>query len=97
MKVPPKRKGNFLSVRVLLAILDTLNESPSEKEGKCGGTITVPPPQSEPLNESPSEKEGKYWRLDSEESEMGTLNESPSEKEGKCRSSGPPVKSPLPQ
>ena len=38
--------------------LPTLNESPSEKEGKCpsgkSGARRLPP-----LNESPSEKEGK--------------------------------------
>ena len=36
-----------------------LNESPSEKEGKCrGNTKSSKAPLA--LNESPSEKEGKY-------------------------------------
>ena len=34
MKVPPKRKGNdFLDMRIFF-LLVSLNESPSEKEGK---------------------------------------------------------------
>ena len=37
---------------------DALNESPSEKEGKCGSIFSmVARPVA--LNESPSEKEGK--------------------------------------
>ena len=36
MKVPPKRKGNTLSAQLAPAILEALNESPSEKEGKFG-------------------------------------------------------------
>ena len=35
-----------------------LNESPSEKEGKCA-RVTTYTPSFVPLNESPSEKEGK--------------------------------------
>ena len=62
-----------------------LNESPSEKEGKCGGVL----PQSyarKSLNESPSEKEGKcLGNLGGLLLDSG-LNESPSEKEGKSRS-----------
>ena len=34
MKVPPKRKGNVKVLRSLVAALERLNESPSEKEGK---------------------------------------------------------------
>ena len=58
MKAPPKRKGNLRwLVRACSANL-TLNESPSEKEGKSekcrlGRAIL------DTLNESPSEKEGK--------------------------------------
>ena len=37
----------------------TLNESPSEKEGKSVST-TAPTSQMHSLNESPSEKEGKF-------------------------------------
>ena len=57
MKVPPKRKGNAAIERPLIGIT-SLNESPSEKEGKSSGfgkTTTI----LETLNESPSEKEGK--------------------------------------
>ena len=59
MKVPPKRKGNFVQVIVYLLSGD-LNESPSEKEGKFGEQVMS---QLMPanLNESPSEKEGKCW------------------------------------
>ena len=34
MKVPPKRKGNVACRQVLGGGVHTLNESPSEKEGK---------------------------------------------------------------
>ena len=58
MKVPPKRKGNavFLSSANKHA---ALNESPSEKEGKCvpAGAAAS---EAHALNESPSEKEGKF-------------------------------------
>ena len=61
MKVPPKRKGNSLLVIVSPWTLLSLNESPSEKEGKlsCGG---LPMGSCGSLNESPSEKEGKSCR-----------------------------------
>ena len=58
MKVPPKRKGNFTPIPTKPTIGQPLNESPSEKEGKCA----LHPLHSEghiSLNESPSEKEGK--------------------------------------
>ncbi len=40
-------------------VKQSLNESPSEKEGKCvaGGGVRIA--RLVPLNESPSEKEGK--------------------------------------
>ena len=34
MKVPPKRKGNGIMLLVVIVQWCTLNESPSEKEGK---------------------------------------------------------------
>ena len=34
MKVPPKRKGNFENLAKMLVDIWSLNESPSEKEGK---------------------------------------------------------------
>ena len=57
MKVPPKRKGNA-SLTLDSLKNTTLNESPSEKEGKSGfgKTTTI---FEVTLNESPSEKEGK--------------------------------------
>ena len=57
MKVPPKRKGNH---HVNLESVDggTLNESPSEKEGKLSRRVISGFPNLS-LNESPSEKEGK--------------------------------------
>ena len=38
MKVPPKRKGNFLKEYIAFGPIAGLNESPSEKEGKSTGT-----------------------------------------------------------
>ena len=35
MKAPPKRKGNYRSKTITLDFVPCLNESPSEKEGKC--------------------------------------------------------------
>ena len=58
MKVPPKRKGNAVVLWVVWGILLTLNESPSEKEGKLERRLSDPEPYIS-LNESPSEKEGK--------------------------------------
>ena len=41
MKVPPKRKGN-VSVRMEApTAAETLNESPSEKEGKWGAAMAL--------------------------------------------------------
>ena len=58
MKVPPKRKGNSVGMNLRLSCTVTLNESPSEKEGKCC-TVHSLFGIDKPLNESPSEKEGK--------------------------------------
>ena len=88
MKVPPKRKGNANSTAQPSLKRQTLNESPSEKEGKFIGQH----PQRRArvaLNESPSEKEGKSSDMPPLPQSNASLNESPSEKEGKClRSSG---------
>ena len=62
----------------------SLNESPSEKEGKSWAHPHVAE-QLGALNESPSEKEGKLIAYNAEV-DAKPLNESPSEKEGKCRS-----------
>ena len=60
----------------------SLNESPSEKEGKY---LTQPYRVlgTHRLNESPSEKEGKLMRVRFARFYRDGLNESPSEKEGK--------------
>ena len=58
MKVPPKRKGNLDSYP-LDEHQKSLNESPSEKEGKFHPTKNVVGRRLG-LNESPSEKEGKW-------------------------------------
>ena len=60
MKVPPKRKGNFLLLGRLQLFKPPLNESPSEKEGKCGAEAAAKARPGNSLNESPSEKEGKF-------------------------------------
>ena len=62
MKVPPKRKGNFGRCRVQAPDRRSLNESPSEKEGKSIEQLEEAV-EILPLNESPSEKEGK-WRFE---------------------------------
>ena len=58
MKVPPKRKGNPGDLKPDY-VDETLNESPSEKEGKCK-TALRELSLIVALNESPSEKEGKF-------------------------------------
>ena len=60
----------------------SLNESPSEKEGKYGFLDRVSASTSA-LNESPSEKEGKCKSFVLSARLLWPLNESPSEKEGK--------------
>ena len=59
MKALPKRKGNSLRRLFSQSISSPLNESPSEKEGKCQPTGPAAC-HERPLNESPSEKEGKF-------------------------------------
>ena len=86
MKALPKRKGND-ALDTLSATEAGLNESPSEKEGKCGFPRR-PPPRPACLNESPSEKEGKCNISPPKLSQNACLNESPSEKEGKSSDPG---------
>ena len=59
MKVPPKRKGNTATPTSLTLRTSPLNESPSEKEGKCHSRQALGRGLCA-LNESPSEKEGKF-------------------------------------
>ena len=84
MKVPPKRKGNESLLRLGNESSNSLNESPSEKEGKCAFKGSVGR-NLIPLNESPSEKEGKSGTAKTHACKHGALNESPSEKEGKSQ------------
>ena len=42
MKVPPKRKGNERSFYTIYRVSVALNESPSEKEGKCVVMVGTP-------------------------------------------------------
>ena len=84
MKALPKRKGNARLSRRTAAVSASLNESPSEKEGKCPLVAVETLARALCLNESPSEKEGKWGRKNSVRPSAAGLNESPSEKEGKC-------------
>ena len=59
MKAPPKRKGNEAGIDVNRSGKNSLNESPSEKEGKSNCSWKAKK-QDVSLNESPSEKEGKF-------------------------------------
>ena len=61
----------------------SLNESPSEKEGKCWVWVEEWLGERWSLNESPSEKEGKSVAGYRCRRCVACLNESPSEKEGK--------------
>ena len=58
MKALPKRKGNSVVGRSVTQATGSLNESPSQKEGKCGLFAGVGIFNAG-LNESPSQKEGK--------------------------------------
>ena len=58
MKVPPKRKGNLNVSIGTVNLSDSLNESPSQKEGKSLSVASVLI-YGISLNESPSQKEGK--------------------------------------
>ena len=82
MKAPPKRKGNLRwLVRACSANL-TLNESPSEKEGK----FEVVGGESErvcPSMKVPPKRKGNNWAKKCTAEQIRALNESPSEKEGK--------------
>ena len=66
-----------------LDVWGSLNESPSEKEGKSAVAACLNVSRLGPLNESPSEKEGKSDKMHAYAAAASALNESPSEKEGK--------------
>ena len=82
MKVPPKRKGNF-AVPSAYWYAVCLNESPSEKEGKCftSGRVTV---RLHASMKVPPKRKGNLKTINAlEKINKRRLNESPSEKEGK--------------
>ena len=56
MKVPPKRKGNFAIRKRLSFCRETLNESPSEKEGKSRTGWVASPPVGPSMKVPPKRK-----------------------------------------
>ena len=60
MKALPKRKGNTHPKTTSSHLTTSLNESPSEKEGKSPHSEATRAVLISSLNESPSEKEGKF-------------------------------------
>ena len=89
MKVPPKRKGNEEDFQLLRIQRISLNESPSEKEGKF-----FPPLSSSRLIRAsmkvPPKRKGNGEQLRVPAHKATRLNESPSEKEGKSFVIKPP-------
>ena len=60
MKVPPKRKGNSLSTVSRTKSLLTLNESPSEKEGKFQSYKRESQAQALPSMKVPPKRKGNW-------------------------------------
>ena len=84
MKVPPKRKGNSAPRPIRLFVLSRLNESPSEKEGKCNDRQTQAVVIGDASMKVPPKRKGNRYLPRVQARIMAGLNESPSEKEGKC-------------
>ena len=82
MKVPPKRKGNVINVQLLIFIKISLNESPSEKEGKCDVSPRTSPRDAS-MKAPPKRKGNNRLTALEIKNAQSRLNESPSEKEGK--------------
>ena len=82
MKVPPKRKGNWYYSTLAGFEYETLNESPSEKEGKCSFLLRVAGGRP-PSMKVPPKRKGNTMICHRGGDKRATLNESPSEKEGK--------------
>ena len=82
MKVPPKRKGNLVVDDRRYDLPETLNESPSEKEGKSHRRIQHRRKQ-QPSMKVPPKRKGNSDCFGCAAPRLATLNESPSEKEGK--------------
>ena len=83
MKVPPKRKGNLVVDDRRYDLPETLNESPSEKEGKSHRRIQHRRKQQPSMKVPPKRKGNLEPGRVEQRGQRGTLNESPSEKEGK--------------
>ena len=81
MKVPPKRKGNSCHPRAYATTPSSLNESPSEKEGKSGWVVVVFA-ANHPSMKVPPKRKGNVLTVHAP-MVNNALNESPSEKEGK--------------
>ena len=86
MKVPPKRKGN--QVRVTgTRIIVPLNESPSEKEGKCAGWRHGVPPCRYPSMKVPPKRKGNDSAVAFMRSLMGPSMKVPPKRKGNTHSS----------
>ena len=83
MKVPPKRKGNPIQIRANRFRNVSLNESPSEKEGKCVGHPSTGGVYAFPSMKVPPKRKGNKQEYGTAKLVPAPLNESPSEKEGK--------------
>ena len=83
MKAPPKRKGNNHRHPRRNPRTPRLNESPSEKEGKCQSSQVRRPHRVNASMKAPPKRKGNAIRGTREAVHGEGLNESPSEKEGK--------------
>ena len=87
MKVPPKRKGNLAS-HYARSQNTSLNESPSEKEGKLSPSTGWTCSGTRPSMKVPPKRKGNPIGGALGLGVFAALNESPSEKEGKFRLQG---------
>ena len=61
MKVPPKRKGNAGKLVHSLHLFSSLNESPSEKEGKCSVLLLIQAHIACPSMKVPPKRKGNSY------------------------------------
>ena len=92
MKVPPKRKGNLSILNLVAYSPAALNESPSEKEGKCAMFRILVSARTCPSMKVPPKRKGNANAVTGNGLTVAPLNESPSEKEGKFERLHTPVK-----
>ena len=83
MKALPKRKGNANFPRRVTGCTDSLNESPSEKEGKYPEIHLKIHPKIQASMKALPKRKGNLFRGNGRVVLNRGLNESPSEKEGK--------------